>query len=197
MIVRGLLFVFIISLVSCFQKDPPSPRPRQFPRVDFPEKSYQNFDQADCDFSFSFPSYASIEKKKPFFIQQPNQPEACWFDVYFPQFNGRLHCSYVGIEDRGTFDDLVDDAFELVSKHHIKANYRRESLIEGKNKYGLVFDIEGPVASPLLFYLTDSTEHFFMGSLYFNNKVKPDSMQIIYDFVREDVVEIIETFEWE
>lgn len=194
MIEKSLLLVFVLSLVSCFQQDPPIPKPRQFPRVDFPEKAYQNFEDADCDFKFTYPSYATIEKKTSFFNQKPSHP--CWFDVYFPQFNGRLHCSYIPIENRDTFDDLVDDAFELVSKHHIKANYKRESLIEGKNKYGLLFDIEGPVASPLLFYLTDSTDHFFMGSLYFNNRVKPDSMQIIHDFVREDVVEIIETFDW-
>ena len=197
MIEKGLLFVVIISLVSCFHQDPPSPKPRQFPRVDFPIKAYQDFDDADCEFSFSFPNYATIEKKTPFFVRNPDEENTCWFDVFFPQFNGRLHCSYVGIKDRESFDDLVNDAFELVSKHHIKANYKRESLIEGEDKYGLLFDIEGPVASPLLFYLTDSTEHFFMGSLYFNNKVKPDSMQIIHDFVREDVAEIIESFEWE
>ena len=191
---RVIVFIGVVFLASCFAQDPPLPKPKQFPRVDFPEREYQLFGDSECSFHFSYPTYAKIEKKTSFFNSAPIHP--CWFDVYFPQFNGRLHCSYIGIAGRTEFDDLVDDAFELVSNHHIKANYKRESLIEGDNKHGLLFDIEGPVASPLLFYLTDSTNHFLLASLYFNNKVRPDSMQIIHDFVREDVVELIESFEW-
>lgn len=183
-----------IAFVACQHSSAPLPKPHQYPRVDFPERDYIVFTNLDCNLSFDFPSYAVIEAKTSYFGEAPLHP--CWFDVYYKEFNGRLHCSYFELTSREVLDDLIGDAFDLVSKHHSKASFARESVINNNNVNGLLFDIQGPVASPLLFYVTDSTQHFFMGSLYFNNKVNPDSMQIIHDFVREDVLHLIETFEW-
>lgn len=187
------IYLFIV-LVSCGNAERPLPKPHQYPRIDFPDRSYSAFTEADCDLQFDIPTYAVVEKKTTYFNDKPLHP--CWFDVSFPDFNGRLHCSYFEITSREVFDDLVDDAFDLVSKHRSKASFAKESIIDKDNVHGLLFDIDGPVASPLLFYVTDSTDHFFLASLYFRNKVNPDSMKIIHDFIREDVIKIVETFDW-
>lgn len=190
-----IIYVYVfIFLVSCVNSERPLPKPHQYPRIDFPNKEYVSFENVDCDLEFDIPKYAEIEIKTNYFDEKPLHP--CWFDVTFPVFNGRLHCSYFEITSRKVFDDLVGDAFDLVSKHRSKASFAKESVIEKDDVHGLLFDIDGPVASPLLFYLTDSTDHFFLASLYFKNKVNPDSMQIIHDFVREDVIKIVESFEW-
>lgn len=195
MLVRIILsLTIVIGLASCQQSSNPLPKPHQYPRVDFPGRQYSSFTDSDCDMVFEIPTYAVIEKKETYFNEKPLHP--CWFDVFYKEFNGRLHCSYFELTSREVFDELVDDAFDLVSKHHSKASFAKESVIDNEDVDGLLFDIQGPVASPLLFYVTDSTKHFFMGSLYFNNKVNPDSMQIIHDFVRQDVIHMIETFEW-
>jgi hypothetical protein len=49
----------------------------------------------------------------------------------------------------------------------------------------------------LQFFLTDKKNHFFRAALYFNTQVRPDSLAPIYEFVKEDVFKLIETFEWE
>ena len=96
------------------------------------------------------------------------------------------------------FDKLVKDAFKLSGKHNIKANYRDEMVIKKENHVsGIIFDIAGPVASPTQFYLTDSTNHFLRGALYFNNRVEPDSMAPIYEFIKKDIAKLIETFSWQ
>ncbi|MBK8548048.1 MAG: hypothetical protein IPL63_11950 [Saprospiraceae bacterium] len=83
-----------------------------------------------------------------------------------------VHCNYVEISKENTLDKLVNDAFTIAGKHNIKANGRTESIIKNDNGVkGLFFDIDGPVAMPVQFYLTDNTKHFFRGSLYFNAKV--------------------------
>lgn len=191
---RIFLLIVFTCFFACNNAERPLPKPHQYPRVDFPQKKYNDFSDIECDVRFKIPAYSLVEKKTAFFDEKPLHP--CWFDVTFPAFNGRLHCSYFDVTNREVFDELVDDVFDLVSKHRSKASFARESIIEKEDVNGILFDIDGPVASPYLFYLTDSTSHFFMGSMYFKNKVNPDSMQIIHDFVREDVVTLLESFEW-
>lgn len=77
----------------------------------------------------------------------------CWFDLYCKDLNTYLHFSYLPFENRTEFEDLISDAFEMVEKHNVKASSRRELLIDNtENKvHGLVFEIDGPVATPLQF----------------------------------------------
>jgi len=58
-------------------------------------------------------------------------------------------------------------------------------------------EFTGRAASPLQFFLTDSTNHFLKASLYFNSKVNPDSIAPIAEFVKVDVAELINTLKWE
>jgi len=188
------LLFFVMTMNACSDRGELLIKPHQYPRIDFPEKTYQTFSEADCDFSFELPEYASIEQKVAYFDDAPLHP--CWFDIAYEPFNGKLHCSYYPINSRAQLDMLISDAFELVSKHHIKANFREETLIKRDDVNGILFDISGPVASPAIFFLTDSLQHFFIASLYFDNQVNPDSMKVVHDFVRADVVEMIESFDW-
>ena len=192
-----LVIVLCFLLSACGDEIIPTPKPRAFPRVDYPQKAYQSFDKDYCSFSIEHPVYSSIEQDTLFFDEQPDHP--CWFDVFIPAFDCRLHCSYtpIGDEDK-TFEALKNDAFDLVDWHNKRANYIDELLIDkGNNVTGIAFSIEGPAASPLQFFLTDKENHFFRGALYFNTRVRPDSLAPIYEFVKEDVFKLIETFEWE
>lgn len=188
------LITSMIFLSGCGENSVPTPKPRSFPKVDFPERSYLNFDADYCSFVFQYPGYSEILKDEYFFEEDPL--DECWFDLSLTPFNGALHCSYIGLINRDHFDEMVNDAFEMVGKHNIKAQFRDEYPIEKDNVYGMLFELEGEVASNLQFYLTDSTSHFFRASLYFNSKVNSDSIAPIYDFVKSDILNMIETFEW-
>jgi len=190
-----LLALILLMFISCQEESNRIPKPRMFPKVEYPVKEYQKFEQSYCNFTFDFPVYASIEKEESFFEEKPLNP--CWFDIVIPSLNGRIHCSYFDIKNDQSFDKLVSDAFKLTGQHNIKANYRDEMLIEKPNNVsGVIFDVDGPVASPTQFYLTDSTNHFLRGALYFNNKVDPDSMAPVHDFIKRDIAKMIETFSW-
>jgi gliding motility-associated lipoprotein GldD len=194
---RILLFLLLVFIVSSCKEDPIYlPKPRLFPKVEYPVKEYQKFAESYCDFTFEYPSYAYIEQEESFFNEKPIHP--CWFDIVIPSLNGSIHCSYFEIKGKESFDKLIKDAFNLTGKHNIKADFRDEMLIEKPNDVsGIIFDVSGPVASPTQFYLTDSTKHFLRGALYFNNKVQPDSMAPVYEFLKEDIAKLIETFEWQ
>lgn len=192
-LILGLALLMLC--VACKNEDAPLPKPRTYPKVEFPTKQYEQTNIEECSFSFEKPTYANIVKDNFFFEEK--SPDPCWFDLSFPEFNGKLHCSYYPVSDRVAFDSLVTDAFELVGKHRIKANYRDEFEIKKENNVsGVLFNLEGPVASPMQFFLTDTTSHFFRAALYFENKVNPDSMNIVHEFIKADINKMIESFSW-
>jgi gliding motility-associated lipoprotein GldD len=63
--------------------------------------------------------------------------------------------------------------------------------------YGILYDIKGNTASSVNFYLTDSTSGFLSGSLYFDVQPNKDSLAPAINFFRQDIVHLINTFEWE
>ena len=189
--------VFIAFLASC--GDPiMTPKPRGYPKVVYPEKGYQLFTGAYCDFSFEYPKYSVIQQDTTFFDDKPENP--CWFNVVTEDFACRLHCSYAPITKEKPADRLKTDAFKMTDWHNKKASYIEEIpfLNAGKNVKGMLFEVEGPVASKLQFFLTDTAEqvHFFRGALYFYTQPNPDSLAPVYDFMKKDVMKMLETFEW-
>ena len=189
--------LMIVLLASCGSQDVGTPKPRMYPKVVYPERNIVNFDESYCNMSFVYPDYFKVNQDKYFFEAKPIDP--CWFDLQSADLNSQLHCSYIPIKNRSHFDKLVQDAFRMTSKHNQKANYRKEQLIENKDErvYGLLFEHDGPVASPLQFFVTDSTSNFFRGSLYFKSQVNPDSIAPVYAYVKEDVLKMIESFRWD
>ena len=189
-----LSLTFCLMLIGC---DEPSytPKPRGYPRVVLPEKTYQKFDEKYCHFVFDYPKYATIEQDKLFFDEKA--PSDCWFNIKIPSLNAVLYCSYYDIDKKNTLEKLKGDAFQLAGKHNVKADYIDEFPVRKPNNVsGFIFDIQGPAACPFQFYLTDSTRHFMRGALYFNSPSKPDSLKPVLDFLKSDVMEMINSFEW-
>lgn len=186
----------LVLLVGC--SDPVyTPKPRMYPRVPWPtDTGLVSFVAEDCPFSFEYPSYMEVKHDKYFYEDQ--LPTDCWFNMSIPALNGTIHCSYHELNGRASFDEMVQDAFTIVSKHNIKANARKEiPLTSDYGVHGLGFEISGPVATPYQFYVSDTTDHFFRASLYFNNKVSPDSMKVVHDFLIDDMKDMIQSFRWE
>ena len=196
MIIRiFIIFLSISTLISCGGDKVYTPKPRMYPKIIFPARDYVRFDTSFCDMSFEIPKYASIIQDEYYFDSKPVHP--CWFNIQYPNFNGTLHCSYIPINNRKHYDKLINESFKLVEEHNSKANFRQEEEIS--NQYGvggLYFTLGGEVATNMQYILTDTTEHFFRASLYFNSRVSPDSIRPIYNFVKEDVDHMIETFKW-
>jgi len=86
----------------------------------------------------------------------------------------------------------------LAYKHTLKADAITEKVFikPEQNVYGTVYEISGNAASSLQFFLTDSTNHYLRGALYFNAEPNKDSLAPLIDFVREDIIVLIESFEW-
>ena len=187
-------FLLVLLLFGC-QDDDYTPRPKGYFKIDLPEKSYQKFEPADCPFSFEHPNYTKVMHDTSFFDAKVENP--CWMDVWFPGLGGKVHMSYKEIDEQNNLHKLIDDAYKLTFKHTLKAEYIDETPIAGGDVYGMFYEVGGNAASQLQFYVTDSTEHFVRGSLYFNAIPNEDSLAPVIQFVKQDLLHLIETFEWE
>jgi len=194
-----ILFVCValVLFTACGEETSMLPKPRAYPRVVYPTGELVPFKIEVCPFTFSTPSYTSVERDTAFFDEKPRDP--CWFDLVTPTLNGRVHMSYYPVSSMKEFEELRDDAYVLVGKHNIVANYIEEVAIDRpeSNVSGFAFDIEGDVASPFQFFVSDSSNHFLRGSLYVRAKASSDSLAPIYQFLRADILEVLETLEWE
>lgn len=186
LIIYGSL-IFILA-VSCDQDY--YPKPMGYFRIDMPEKSYIKFDTT-YPYSFEYPAYSILLPD-----HNPNA-ELYWINIYYPKFKGTMHLSYKKVNDN--LNAYLEDTRTMVMKHIPKASAieNREYINAESNVYGLTYSISGvSAASPYQFYLTDSSNHFVRGALYFNVVPNNDSLAPVIEFIKEDIDRMIETFEW-
>ena len=62
--------------------------------------------------------------------------------------------------------------------------------------FGTMFRLEGDVATPFQFYLTDSTDRFVYAEVLFNFAPNYDSLRPTLDYLEKDLVQLVETFQW-
>lgn len=183
----AVLLAFTLALSAC--KETPSPKPKGYFRIDLPAKEYREF-RSEAPFIFSYPVYASVEPYKG------TQNSLYWYNMEFPRFRATLHLSYHSLQ--GNSGKELEDAHDLVYKHASRANAINEIPIVDKSRqvYGLLYEIEGNAASPIQFYLTDSTRHFLRGALYFRSSPNADSLQPVISFIRPDIEKLMSSLRW-
>lgn len=179
--------VIIASACDEDEEDFVSPKPRGYHRIAFAEKTYHLFD-GTCAYRFEIPSYSIMQQKKG--------NDSCWYDILFPAHKATLHLSYKRINNN--ISQYIEDSRDFAVRHQIKATGLNESVVyrDSTHVYGLLYDIEGNTASSVQFYLTDSTRHFLRGALYFNVSPNIDSLKIVVDYLRKDIIHLIKTTQW-
>lgn len=190
-----LLVLFAgLTFTGC-QEDTYAPKPRSFYRIDMPVKEYQTFAADYCPCEFEYPTYADVEQKTKFFNDLPDHP--CWLNMELPYFNATIHLSYMEIDSEEKLERVINDAYKYAFKHSIKADFIDQLAYNQEDVHGMLFDIGGNVASSVQFYATDSASHYLRGSLYFNESPKADSLRPVIQFIREDMLQILQTIQWE
>lgn len=190
-----LIALLIVLLFSCEGEKVAKPRPKQYPRVIWPNADFITQKLDYCDFTLDVPSYAKIVRKERVADEPSLHP--CWFDIRMESIKATVYCSYYQIDEHNSYDKLVEDAYTMVSKHNVRANFRDEMSIEtADGSTGTIFKIEGPVATPYQFFISDRESHFFRGSLYFDEKINQDSMTLIIQLLEEDLNKVVGSIKW-
>ena len=184
------LLLLLTILAACSDEERYVPKPKGYFRIDMPERAYTSLDTMER-YKFEYPANAVI-------TNDPHSPnEKNWITIEFPYFKGALYMTHKDVNNN--LGEYLEDVHTMLNKHLQKANGIRDSLIINPehDTYGMVIEIDGSgVATPLQFYLTDSTKNFVRGSLYFNFIPNNDSMRPVINYLREDMLHLIETFEW-
>ncbi len=167
-----------------------TPKPIGYNRIDVPENNYREYENSF--FSFLYSGYAFIDS-----VKSDNRSDF-WFDITYPRFNVRIHCSYISITP-SLFRDVLNDSHNFAYSHVLKADGIEQTVYrnEDNNTSGIIYEIDGNVASPIQFFLTDSISNFFRASFYFNTSIKQDSVAPVTGFIREDIRVLIDSFKWE
>ena len=180
----SFLFIIIILLtIGC--KERFSPKPRGYLRIDLEEKEYTLVAPQDCPFSFKIADYFKEYSK-----------DNCWIDLKYKKHNAIIHLTYKKV--KGNVFKLLEESRNMVYKHTIKADAINEKTYLNHTNYtfGTLYDIKGATASSVQFHLTDSTDNFIRGALYFHVNPNPDSLKPIINYLRQDIITIMETLQW-
>ncbi len=189
----SLVLTSIFTFMACGGEVAYVPKPRIFPKVEFPDKSYVLTESKDLHGAFALPTYAKL-----LLDSQNGKPNPGWVNILYTPFNATLHLTHYGFKDWILYDSLVEDTRRLAYKHLQRAEDIEEvpTTAIGSKHWGLIYRIKGNTATNLNFFLTDSARNFIRGALYFNQKTSPDSIAPVFEFVEKDIEEMIKTFDW-
>lgn len=180
--------VFLLVLLSCIACTKVStPKPYGYYRITVPDTAYSDFRVPTYPYTFALSRNAVV---------QPRKDEPYWINLYYPALDATVHCSYKPV--RNNLRELTNDALEFVYRNASFATSipEREYAHPEAKVYGVLFDLEGNTASSCQFFITDSTRHFFRASVYCNCPPNADSLAPVYNYLRTDIVKMVETFEW-
>jgi len=186
----GWFILIFLSIIFTSCGEDTMPKPTGYFRIDLPEKEYRpTNDSIPFPFQFELPQYAAINLQRT--KESPN-----FFDVDFTRYGARIHFSYIPVDSNA--NRLLEESRRLAYEHTVKAQEINEELIQNEpfNVYGTYYSIKGNTASSDQFFMTDNTNHFIRGALYFNVAPNPDSLGPVHDFIKKDIIHLIETFKW-
>ncbi len=168
-----------------------TPKQKGYNRLDLPEHSYVALPD-------SLPYQFKISKSAKILRDSSYIAERYWIDIYYPTIVANVQLTYKSLNnDQELLKELVNDAYKLTSKHQIKAYAINENIvITPSGKTAVVAELEGEVPSQLQFFITDSTENFLRGALYFRTATKNDSLAPAIEYVKIDIMKMLNTLEW-
>ncbi|THV61539.1 gliding motility lipoprotein GldD [Flagellimonas alvinocaridis] len=175
---------FCVGLVFMGCKEDVLPRPKAMLRLEYPQGSYKLSD-SDCIYTFDQNTLSIIKENKD-----------CSLVLDYPMMKGSIYLTYKPVD--GNIRELLIDAQKLTYEHVVKAdNIAPKEYINAEAKvYGMFYEVSGNAASQSQFYVTDSTNHFITGSLYFYAKPNYDSILPAAMYLQNDIRRIMESLKW-
>jgi gliding motility-associated lipoprotein GldD len=188
-VVKIFAVLMVLSAVGC--KRDYLPKPIGYNRLVLPAPAYRSLPDK-LPYSFQYSEHAKL------LPDTSNIRERYWIELYYPLLKANIHITYKRLNhDKKLLKEFLDDAYTLTAKHQIKAYAIDEVIAKTPGgKTAVIAELEGEVPSQFQFTMTDSTENFLRGALYFNTKVQNDSLAPAIAYMKKDLMQLINTLEW-
>jgi len=182
----SLLVVFSVFNFSCIDSN--LPKQRAFLRIEFPEPNYSPFEESSFPVDFYYNSGVTKINNKNF--QQ--------LSLNYPKMNFSIDLSFNKINKLDDLESNLSDFSIILDTHSKKSNgiFIREYEDLNDRVFGKIYEIRGDVASPIQFYITDSTSNFMSGSLNLKSKSKYDSIFPSIQYIKNDILVLVESLSW-
>ena len=188
------IFLFAILLTSCLNENENTfvPKPKGYNRIDLPKQEYHVFEEKNYPYSFEISTYAKA-------LKDTNGLQGeFWAHIYYPQFKSTIEITYEDLTLKGNeLSKMLNIAHKLTAKHQIKATKIEQTIIKRNDgTSGAVYELEGDVPSQFQFIYTDSSKHFLRGAIYFATATQNDSLAPVIEFMKKDVIQMLNTIKW-
>lgn len=180
---KGFICFFLVLLfANC--KDAVLPKPKAVLQLEYPQAQYKTITTC-CAYTFDINTLATLKENNDSSLA-----------VNYPLMKASIYLTYKKIE--GNIRSLLIDAQKLTYEHVIKADRisPKEYINLQEKVYGMFYEVSGNAASQSQFYVTDSTNHFVTGSLYFYAKPNYDSLLPAAVYLQNDMKRIVESLRW-
>lgn len=184
----ALIMAVALTLGTGCRDAEPVPRPPGYFRIALHDTTFRQV-ELPCPMSVGVSRSAVLEPVRDF------APDSCWFNLVYPQYKARVHCTYAGGVD---LEPVVEDAFKLAYEHEIKADaieVRRRDYETGGS--AITWRIAGNAASPLQFLCTDGADQFLRGALYFEVRPNGDSLRPVVARLDADIEHLMANLTWQ
>ena len=183
-----LAIAMIIGFSSCQQDY--LPKPLGYNRLILPDHAYQELPDS-LPYQFEYSAHSTLLR------DTSRIRERYWIEIYYPDIKSNIHITYKPIHSKKLLKEYFDDSYTLTAKHQVKAYAINEVITKTPSgKTAVIAELEGDVPSQFQFTVTDSTKNFLRGALYFNTKVANDSLAPAIEYMKMDMMHLINTLEW-
>lgn len=180
-----------LGLAACTAAPDFTPKPKGYNRIVLPPHRYRAL-PAGHPYTFAYSQFAVV-KRDSSYMAQPH-----WLNIYYPQLHANVQITYMDVaRDKRLYNKMMEDARKLTGKHQVKATAIDERVLKMPNGMrASVFELQGEVPSQFQFYTTDSTKHFLRGALYFQTATANDSLAPVIEYVKTDMVQMLNTLKY-
>ena len=187
---RNYICVIFIVLFGC--ENYFLPKQSAYLRLDYPKPEYKLID--DKDFPFFFEANTRLSEISDIDINL----RSIDFIINYNQLNAQINFQYKNVNSSEKLKAYILDLKSTIETHSMMANSVKikDYSLKEKNIFGRIFDLSGNVASPYQFYLTDSINNIISGLVYFNIKPNYDSILPAINYIENDIIHLIESFNW-
>lgn len=176
--------IFLALIVFSCNNNVNLPKQKAYFAPEFEIPTYKKI-SLDCNYSFNINSQASI-----------NNIKNCNYEIYYKNLNAKIFINQIVLSNSiekvlNTFNQKINENSRL-SDQIIQSNY----VNIDKKIYSKLYSFVGNSPSNIQFYVTNQTDKFLTGSLFFETKPNYDSLFPYINYIRNDIKKMVDSFRW-